>query len=277
VKIIESYKALIFKTKRGIFDRVFGVHPSLQIGDGLEFEEIGEYSGGDIRHINYKASARSMTPRINLYRDSRRLNIEILYIASKSMSAGLECSKHQRVLEIITALGLVAQRAKDRITIRVYRDSEHIDTIQNSLKYLYEEMKSIEFADTQIDINQATTQLLSMIKSRSIVILIGDFFDYPTLSNLALRHEIVIFRVRAKIEESPSQYRYKIFKNPYDSSTIEMSQNELKRYEEELREQDRGFENEAKNYGIEIVNFYDEEEPFYTLASFLNRYSRKRA
>ena len=96
---------LDIRTKRNLFLNTTGEHKSVFNGDGLDFREIREYdTSDDIRHINWKVTARRGTASVNIFNEDKQLNIVLVYLNSGSLYFGSIKSKQDTAIEILNLL-----------------------------------------------------------------------------------------------------------------------------------------------------------------------------
>ena len=69
----DKAKEIIIKAKTNIFNSNLGGQLTSLKGEGLDFKEIKEYSYGDnIKNINWKATAKSNSLKVNIWRNHQQ-------------------------------------------------------------------------------------------------------------------------------------------------------------------------------------------------------------
>ena len=102
----DKAKEIIIKAKTNIFNTNLGNQLTSLKGDGLDFKEIKEYSYGDnIKNINWKATAKSNSLKVNVFDESRQLNIIVAFLINGSLEFGSVNMKQDIATEIIALLG----------------------------------------------------------------------------------------------------------------------------------------------------------------------------
>jgi uncharacterized protein (DUF58 family) len=193
-------------TKQRIFSHLSGEHSSIFSGNGLDFRELREYNtSDDIRHLNWKVTARTGTPCVNVFSEDKKLNIVVVYLISGSIYFGSVREKSEVMEEIFGSLCLSATEKKDTLTTLFFSDKEERffpPMKQNTLK-----KEAITYAQTlnplgkKVDFEKLSNYLLGAVKSKSLLFLIGDFLELPNLKLLNAKYELYIAIVRDKFEE----------------------------------------------------------------------------
>ena len=270
-----SFEEIIYKSRKKLFSFGYGVENSPLYGDGEEFAEIGEYSGGDIRHLNYKATAKSGTPKINLYHDKRRVDVTILYTASASMLGGDVRSKHSLAIEIITSLSYSANNRGDRVSALIYSDddSQYISGYKGDklAKIVYDRLKNINLYGKRATLKKAFDEVSAILKKRSLIFVISDFFEMADIEMLSYKNEVILIQIREEAEEYPASLNGNILINPFDNSSIysDIDKSMLKRYQNELRAIDRFWQEKAKQEDIIFAPLYTSSNPYPILKKAL--------
>lgn len=275
--IEQRYEEIIYQSRKRLFSSGYGVWSSPLYGDGGEFAEIGEYSGGDIRHLNYKATAKSGSPKINLYHDNRRLDVILLYIASASMTGGDIRSKHSLAVEILTALSYSASVRGDRVSALIYSDddSKYIAGYRGDkiAKIIYERVSTMELAGREAQMDRAFDEVARLAKRRSLIFVISDFFEMSDIDILSYRHETVLIRIRERAEEYPNLLNNQMLIDPFDRSELygDCDSATLKRYRDELMQIDRFWQNRSQEDDMILAPLYTDSDPYPILKKALQR------
>ncbi len=130
MNINEKIKLLEFKLKKNIVWDLFWVYKSKFLGYWMEFAEHREYSFWDnVKHIDWKASAKSNEMLVKKYEEERDLNVLFLLDSSSSMEFGSEeKTKKDLQEEIFYSLALCAISNWDNIWALLY-DEKSTDFI----------------------------------------------------------------------------------------------------------------------------------------------------
>ena len=108
---------ILLKAQKDVFSTNIGSHLTPFKGEGIDFDEIKEYSiGDDIRKINWNATAKSPfgTLQINQFNDERELNIIIAFMVSGNINFGSQNLKQDIMSQILATLAYSAVKNDDR-------------------------------------------------------------------------------------------------------------------------------------------------------------------
>ena len=193
-----SLRRIQLATRRLSDHTLAGEFRSAFHGQGLSFRELRPYiPGDDIRHIDWKATARSTIPFIKTFEPDRRLKVILVVDRSSSMTQSLP-----RVAEIVAIIGMVAQLNSDLvgyagIDTEIKSFLAPSDKRQN-LRRILSLLKEPIAAYTKTDLESSLKELYPRLRGRALVFLISDFmtkdFDAP-LRALARKHDVVAMQL----------------------------------------------------------------------------------
>ncbi|SVD67820.1 uncharacterized protein METZ01_LOCUS420674, partial [marine metagenome] len=88
-ELFARIKAIQIRTQRLVTDALAGDYQSAFKGRGMEFEEVRAYiPGDDVRHIDWKVTARTGVPFVKEHREERELTVMLLVDVSSSGAFG---------------------------------------------------------------------------------------------------------------------------------------------------------------------------------------------
>jgi uncharacterized protein (DUF58 family) len=265
-------KNLIIRTKRAVFSEYLANHPSLFDGDGLDFSELREYvSGEDAKRIDHKTSAKKQKPYIKVYKSERELNIAVFSLLCGSIYFGTKMQKQELVAQILSIIGVSAIRYQDRFSSYIFTDK--IESFVKPSKKLSFVTKAVEDVlnfypiGKSLNLKNLEDEIKRHIKKRSIIFLIGDFFDYVELKKLNTKHEVIVIIVRDRFEEELSDIS---MINLIDASTkktlfVDIDSKLIKEYNKKIKEQDHLLYEKLKRDKIKFVKIYTDENPIKNL------------
>lgn len=208
-EILKQVKKVEIKTKHLVDGLLSGAYHSVFRGRGIEFSEVREYvAGDDVRSIDWNVTARMNHPYIKEFIEERDLTIYIVLDASASNEFGYEKSKKDSAIELAASLMFAALRNNDRVGLCLFTDKVERylpprKGRQNTLRLIRE---MIEYSPKSKTTDLASTlQFLSrVIKKRSVIFIISDFFTGPFEKELRLmkkRHDVIAINL-SDIRES---------------------------------------------------------------------------
>ena len=268
--------SLLIKTKKNLFLNTSGEHVSALKGNGLDFKEIREYSSGDdVRHINWKVTARNMQPFINVFNEDKQLNIVLVYLNSGSTFFGTHKSKQDTMAEVMTALGISATKSNDLITSvffstnedKYYRASKDVKMVDININTIYD----LSNLGNEINYKNLTTYLLSKIKNKSLIFLIGDFLDDVDFHLLSKKHEVYCAIVRDRFEENLSLHgEFNLMDtNSFDSEDIYLDDTSIKNYNNLMKQHDTKLFKSLKKSHIKYAKIYTNDKVVPSLQKLL--------
>jgi uncharacterized protein (DUF58 family) len=264
---LHSFSNLLqISTKKGVFSHLSGEHTTPFSGNGLDFKELREYTtGDDIRHINWKVTARSRNPVVNVFNEDKQLNLVFVYLNSGGLYFGSHRSKQDVALEVFGNLLFSGYSKKDTISsvfidhknTKYFPPSNNKVVLEESLKY----GSQLSPLGAQIDFKKMSEFLLSSIKQKSIIFLIGDFLELPELKLLSSKHELYTIIVRDRFEEDLRLFGEFNLISPdtFEDGEILLDEAACKKYNLLLKEHDTKLISHLKKLKIKHTKIYTHE------------------
>jgi uncharacterized protein (DUF58 family) len=181
-------------------------------GQGMEFDEVRHYEAGDdIRSIDWNASARFGTPFVKMFREERELTILILIDISPSMHRGYQAESLSPYEQAIICAALIAFSAEhtgqqagafffDRDIEKVFpprKGRRHIMSLVTAALQ-YQNNVPPRRDNRGSDIASALKGAQRLLKKRSLVVLLSDFFSInweQELGSLCKKHDLIALRI----------------------------------------------------------------------------------
>ncbi len=187
-------------TKKLVDEHLSGEYHSAFKGQGIEFDEVREYSpGDDVRSIDWNVTARMGYPYVKRFSEERELTIMFLVDISGSQVFGSsEYSKAELAAAVTSVFALSAIKNQDKIGLILFSDR-----IEKSLPprkgrtavmRLVREVLAAEETNRGTDIAAALRFMNNVQKRKAVVFLISDFMDSGyerELKILAKRHDVI--------------------------------------------------------------------------------------
>ena len=177
-----------------------GDYRSVFRGSGIEFAEAREYvPGDDVRLIDWNVTARMGTPWVKQYVEERELNVLCAVDLSASQLAARPPSGRLGVAaEICALLSFAAAYNNDRTGLLTFSDRvERFVPPARGTRHVLRLVREVLFhprPHARTAIPAATDYLARVLRRRSVLFLLSDFFDSgyeQSLRTLARRHEVV--------------------------------------------------------------------------------------
>ena len=211
---IKKIRQLEFTTRRLLDDVMTGGYRSSFKGQGVQFSEHRIYvPGDDVRHIDWKVSARARDTLVKKFEEERELTVLIVLDTSASQSFGSSGRlKSDAASEIAGMLAFAAALSGDKVGMVLFssqvekilqpkKGKAHVSRLLKEL--IWHTPKSRE-TNLSVGLDAAG----QVMKHKGIVIVVSDFlaegYDV-SLRRLARRHDVVAIQVQDSLErEWPS-------------------------------------------------------------------------
>ena len=187
-------------TKRLVDDHLSGEYHSVFKGQGIEFDEVREYTpGDDVRSIDWNVTARMGHPYVKRFAEERELTIMFLVDTSGSQGFGSDRrTKSQLAAEVTCLLALSAIQNQDKVGLILFSDRIEKSVPprkgRTAAMRIVREVLAAEETRGGTDIAAALRFLNNVQKRRAVVFVISDFMDdgYARLLRVAARKHDVI-------------------------------------------------------------------------------------
>lgn len=203
-EILKQVKKVNISIKYLVDKLIAGNYHSLYKGQGIEFSELREYkSGDDIRSIDWNVTARYNQPYVKEFVEERSLEVYFILDVSNSGDFGNRVSKKRKALEIVASLMMAALRNNDNIGIFLFTEKiEKFVPARRGKRYVFQILNSIITFQPKSSMTSLTTtlvQVAKILKKRSILFIISDFFDTNDYSKalkiLRVKHDVILLRI----------------------------------------------------------------------------------
>ena len=182
-ELFAKIKAIQIRTQRLVNDVFAGEYESAFKGRGMEFEEVREYRpGDDIRHIDWKVTARMGHPFIKVHKEERELTVMLVVDVSSSGAFGTgHKQKNEVAAELAALLAYTAIKSNDRVGLVIFSDriERYIPPKKGSAHVWRVIREILSFRPTRrsTDLEGALEYLSKVLRRRSVVFVLSDFLD----------------------------------------------------------------------------------------------------
>lgn len=210
-----------FKSKTNA--STIGQHLTKIRGRGMEFSEVRNYQAGDeIRHMEWRVTARTGKAHIKLYEEERERPIILLIDFSPSMFFGTRiCFKSVTAARLAALLAWSGLKNGDKVGGLVFCDEYYKEFAPKSnsasilpmlatISDLTKKYNSVNFNQSKYNLNDALCKIIRIIRPGSLVILISDLYqmDIDTekhLTRIRKNCDILAYHICDKLELSPPE------------------------------------------------------------------------
>jgi uncharacterized protein (DUF58 family) len=210
-EIIRKVRLIEIKTRHIVNNLFGGEYHSAFKGMGMEFAEVREYApGDDIRAIDWNVTARAGKPFIKKFNEERELTVMMMVDVSASGFFGTGNSlKSDIMIELASILSFSAIKNNDKVGLLLFSDQvEKFIPPKKGKSHVLRVIREMIFhpaKDNNTNISVALEHIHKVIKRKSIIFLISDFWDKSFHRSMKLinnKHDLINIHILDKAEET---------------------------------------------------------------------------
>ena len=269
-------KEILLKVKKKVFTGNLGNTLSTFKGTGLDFSEIKDYAiGDDVRSINWKSTAKGMGVKVNLFNEERELNIIIAFLVNGSINFGTKRFKQEVMAEVMGFLTYSALKNSDNLTTvffdeqleKLFKPTKKLGVLEDTLKYALQ----IDAVKKHVDYDKFCAFVNSSIKKKSLIFLIGDFYEDVDLSKISHKNEVYALIVRDRFEENPKFSGDISLVDPVslDEDSMSLDKSSLSQYRKLLKEHDEELYAHFLTHKIRYGKIYTDDDVYLKISGIL--------
>lgn len=269
---MSKLQKILVKARRQVFSEMVGNNASIFHGEGYDFIELREYApGDDIRHIDWNITAKMQKPFIKIFREERELNIVIASVLNGSVHFGAHKFKQEVIAEVVALLGYSTIKNGDLLSSYIFTDkmishnrpSKKLSHIQKSV----DEVLSFNALNQKVDFSVLSDTLFKRLKRKSVILIVGDFFEIPNFKLLAKKHEVIAIIVRDHLEEKPPKMGFSSLVDPESGAVLEGDFNakSVETYAQKVQAHDRELYKVLRSEQVRFTKVYTDSNPSVAL------------
>lgn len=279
-QVAKQVKHVELVTKRKSSALLAGEYKSRFKGQGMQFSDSRVYQyGDDIRHIDWRTTARMQDTYVKTFEEERELHILFVVDASASGSFGSTgVSKREALAVALACIGFSAIDNNDRVGLLFFSDQvERYVPARKGRKHvlrLIDELLTFEPASKKSGMNSALEFLSSAVKQGAVIVLASDFFssfDRKKLEVLSRKHDFICLRaVDPRDSELPNVGLLRL-EDPETGESVVLPTNSASVRKEYSRSQQAFRENVGrilKKTGVSLLDLSTGAEPAKVLHQF---------
>lgn len=275
-----TLKKILIKSKRAVFSEIVGNNTSQLKGEGYDFCELKEYEyGEDVKNIDWVISAKMQKPYSKVFHSQKELNVSIVPILNGSVYFGTKKLKQEVIIEICTILAYSCVKQGDPFESFIANETVELNTKKTKTIFGVYSMAAKLFEynclKKNIDYKNMILELSQKIRKRSLIFLIGDFFDTLDIDLRLLnkKHEVIVIIVRDHFEENPIELGNVNLVDPSSNLKFEGNINKklITSYKAKVKENDHELFSNLQRNGIKFTKVYTNEEPLSKIIGLINR------
>ncbi|MGZ3737025.1 MAG: DUF58 domain-containing protein, partial [Bdellovibrionota bacterium] len=280
--IAKRVKEVELITRRKSAAMLAGEYKSRFKGQGMQFADSRVYQyGDDIRHIDWRTTARMQEAYVKTFEEERELNIVFAVDVSASGGFGSTgLSKRENLAVGLACLGFSAISNNDRVGLILFSDTvERFVPARKGRKHILriiDELLTYEPQSKKSNLDPALNFLSSMLKHGSVILFASDFFasfDKKKLQVLSRKHDFICMRATdPRDQELPNVGLLRI-EDPETGENVLLSTQSAairKAYGDSQRKLNAQITDTVKKAGASMVDIATHVDPVQALRAFFH-------
>jgi len=263
---MSKLQKILVRARRQVFSEMVGNNPSIFQGEGYDFIELREYQhGDDIRHIDWNITAKMQKPFLKVFREERELNVVLVSVLNGSVHFGSDKFKQETIAEVNALLGFSTVRNGDLLSSYIFTDemishtrpSKKVHQIQTITK----DILDFDAINQKVDFKVIADTLFKRLKRKSLVLIVGDFFEIPDFRLLGRKHEVVAIVVRDRLEEKPPQMGFASLVDPESGANLEgdFNRSSVEAYAKKVHAHDHALYEAFRKHQVRFAKVYTDD------------------
>jgi uncharacterized protein (DUF58 family) len=263
---VSKLQKILVRARRQVFSEMVGNNPSIFQGEGYDFIELREYMpGDDIRHIDWNITAKLQKPYIKIFREERELNVVVASMLNGSVHFGSKRFKQDVIAELVAMLSFSTIKNGDLLSSFIFAEDleAHFKPSKKlfSVHHSVEAIVSFDALHKRANYKKMADELFRRLKRKSLLIVVGDFFEVPDFKVLAKKHEVIAIIVRDLLEEKPPKMGFASLIDPESGAVLEGDFNDatVKAYAKKVQVHDRKLYAAFRKQQVRFTKLYTHE------------------
>lgn len=246
-ELLQKVRQIEISTRKIVDDVLTGQYRSQFKGYGVQFSEHRVYvPGDDVRHIDWKVSARTRDPLVKKYEEERELTVFLVVDMSGSQSFGTsEKLKSEIAAEICGMLAYAASRTGDRVGVLLFAgEVERIIPPKKGRQHILRVIRDLlNFVPQSkgTDLESALEATGRIMKHSGVIFIVSDFlaegYDVA-MKRLARKHDVIAVSLTDEKEEAIPDVGQVLLYNPEtgEEQMVDTSSYGFKKWLKEYRQ-----------------------------------------
>ncbi|OFZ78519.1 MAG: hypothetical protein A2583_05540 [Bdellovibrionales bacterium RIFOXYD1_FULL_53_11] len=203
-EIIKKVRLIEITTRRMVDDVMSGSYRSHFKGHGVQFSEHRPYvPGDDIRHLDWKVTARTRDPLVKKFEEERELTVFLVVdVSGSTRFSSSRKLKSEVAAEIAGMLAYAAIHTGDKVGLMLFAgEVEHIIPPKKGRQHILRIIREVIAHKPKTkgtDLARAIDGAGRIMKHSGVVFVISDFMATGhdiAMRRLARRHDVVAVRI----------------------------------------------------------------------------------
>jgi uncharacterized protein (DUF58 family) len=199
----------------------------------MEFDEFRKYvPGDDVKHIDWKVTARTREAHLKVFKEERDQTILIMVDVSGSQYFGLKETREKvsAAAELAALFAILATKNNDKVGLLIFTDEvEHYIPPASGKAHVFKLIRDVlmhKGVNKGTNISDASKYALKVLRKKSLVVLISDFQDDKYLNEmkkLSKLHDLVCANIYDEAEINPPKSSMSGFVDPETGDFIDLN------------------------------------------------------
>lgn len=286
-EILRKVRFIELSTRKMVDDVMTGQYRSQFKGQGMQFSEHRQYvAGDDIRHIDWKVTARTRDPMIKKFEEERELTVLLVVDISASETFGSTKLKSLVATEIAGMLSYAAMHSGDKVGLLLF--GGEVEVIlppkkgkQHGLRIIREVLMH-QPRTKGTDLKGALESAGRIMKHSGIIFVISDFIAEgyeTTLRRLARRHDVIGISIADTREFEMPDVGSILLVDPEtgQESFVDTSSYAFKKWHKDyLSQHEARTQNALKGGKVDLLKIRSQEDYGEAVVRFFQKRARRR-
>jgi uncharacterized protein (DUF58 family) len=287
-ELLKKVRRIEITTRKMVNDVMSGRYRSHFKGHGVQFSEHRLYvPGDDVRHIDWKVSARSRDPVIKKFEEERELTVFLVVDVSGSEAFGSTRKlKSEIAAEIAGMIAYAATHTGDKVGVLLFAgEIEKLVKPKKGRQHVLRIIRDLlghEPKSRGTNMAAALESAGRVMKHSGIIFILSDFIaeDYELqLKRLARKHDVVAVCVGDQREAEIPDVGYVLFRDPEtgEERLVNTSSYAFKKWLKEFRTaHEAELHSALRGNRIEQLRILTKEDHGEAVVRFFRARSRRR-
>ncbi|HIH31771.1 TPA: DUF58 domain-containing protein [Candidatus Woesearchaeota archaeon] len=249
----------VYARQSALSDVIEGNWTTTFKGHGMEFSGYRSYQyGDDASLIDWKASLRSKSLLIKEFEEEKTVNVYFMLDVSNSMLFGsTKKFKAEYAAEIVSSLAFAILRSGDSVGLSLFNEKLVTRLPLNVGKKMHymivKDLSNVNNYGGNFNLGKSLNLLFSVIKGRSVVIIVSDFLGldekwFKYLRIASQKYEVIGIMIRdPRDRELPAESGQYLLEDPYTGETLYVDVKQYaKAYKEFVEKEEKEIEKHFK-------------------------------
>jgi len=210
-ELLSRIRRIEIQARRSVDSYLQGAYHTLFKGQGLEFQEVREYTDDDdARRIDWNVTARMNKPFVKMFREERELTVMLVVDISSSTLFGKSLSGREVMATLAASIAFSAIRNGDKAGLLLFSSEveEYIPPRRgrNHLLRIIRTLLTAEPKKATTAPDEAIRFYTQVLRKKSLMFFISDMFFGPLPDSFKIasrKHEIIPIALYDDAYKSP--------------------------------------------------------------------------